>query len=174
MLMTFRQRMQYLDEVRRKNKDMKHPDGTYMAVTCNRATRAALDKWSTEHNIPNPVDPKDFHITIVYSRKGVPELADYEIELPLKTKIVEWKIFPAGDKKCLVGVVDSKELRQHHAKIHSQYDATYDYDEYIPHVTLSYDYGAAKPPTDLPDFDIVLDKKKVNPLDPQYTSKKSD
>lgn len=176
MVMTFRERMEYLEEVKRKNKAMKHPNGTYVSVKLSKASREALDKWSTEHNIPNPINPKDFHTTIVYSRKGVPEVVNYNIDLPIKTKIKGWKIFPSdsGMKRCLVAVVDSPELEKHHETIHNKYGASYDYDDYIPHITFSYDYGPAKIPTDIPDIELVYDRKSIQALDPEFTSEKDD
>lgn len=175
MVMSFRERMKYLDEVKRKNKSMRHPNGTYMSVKLSRASREALDKWSTEHNIPNPINPKDFHTTIVYSRKGIPGVVDYSIELPIKAKIKGWKIFPSesGTKRCLVAVVDSPELEKHHEAIHGEYGASYDYADYIPHVTFSYDYGSSKIPTNIPDIELVYDRKAIEALDPEFTSEKN-
>jgi len=153
---------------------MKHPNGTYMSVKVSRATQKLLDKWSREHNIPNPIDPKDMHTTLVYSRKPVPESDDYPINFPIACKIKEWQIFPTGNegKKCLVAVVESEVLQQHFRAIHTLYGASFDYPKYIPHITLSYDYGLNKVPTDLPDFTIVYDDKDFQPLDPAVLTKK--
>lgn len=174
-MMSFRERMEYLEEVKRKNSKMRHPDGTYVAVKVSKPTQKVLDAWSKEHNIPNPIDPKDFHTTIAYSRKGIPDVVDHEMKLPIKAKIKEWKIFPsANGKRCLVAVVNSPELEDHHEVIHATYGATYDYPDYIPHITFSYDYGSGKVPTDIPDVEIVYDRKQIEPLDPEFTSAKED
>ncbi len=171
MVMTFRQRMEYLDEVRRKYLDMKkHPGGTYVAVHLSKQSAKELGAWVNSHNIPNKADPKQYHTTITYSRKGVPDVVNYKIDLPINCKITEWKIFPHGEKKCLVGIVDCSILEDHHNAIKNTYGATHDYPDYAPHITISYDYGDNPVPKDVPDFNIVYDKTKVEPLDVDYTS----
>jgi 2'-5' RNA ligase len=176
MIMSFKQRMQYLDEVKRKNKDMsQHPNGTYMSATLSKKSQTDLDKWVAKNNIPNPADPKQYHSTIIYSRKGIPEAKNYKIPLPMSAKIKEWKIFPtqSGDK-CLVAIMDSPEMERHHKYLRSEYGATHDYPDYHPHVTISYDYGDLPVPANLPDLKLEYDDTEFKPLDPDFVPPKKD
>ncbi len=175
MVMTFRQRMEYLGEVKEKNRPMTHPDGTYMSATLSKRSQKALNKWVQDNNIPNAADPKQYHSTIIYSRKGVPGVKDYKIQLPMKAKIKEWKIFPTqSGAKALVAIMDSPELENHHKTIRKDYGATHDYPDYHPHVTVSYDFGSDKVPSEVPDLELEYDGTDIEPLDPQFVPPKKD
>lgn len=175
MVMTFRQRMAYLDELKKKYNYMtKHPNGTYLCVELDRQSRKLLEDWVKNHNIPNAADAKQYHTTVVYSRKGIPDVNAYPFELPISAKIKRWDIFPSQNgKKCLVAIIDSGELHDHFTAIHKQYGATYDYPDYKPHITVSYDYTGSTP-RDVPNFPVVFSKVKIEPLDPEVEIKKMD
>lgn len=161
MVMTFRQRMEYLDEVRRKNKNMsQHPHGTYVCANLNKQSKKALDYFVTEAQIPNPADPKQYHTTIIYSRKGVPNVSEYAFNTPFTAKPKEWKIFGT----CLVLVVESDQLTKMHEDIMDKYGATYDYDDYTPHVTVSYNYAGPLPKV-VPNIKLEYGSIEIEPLD---------
>ena len=149
----------------------EHKNGTYVEVVPNTTTKNLLSQWSRKHLVTNPIQADKYHTTLVYSRKGTPKVQAYPINLPIKCKVKELKIFPTQMKntngKCLVAVLDSKELNNHFDKIHRGYGCSYDFPEYIPHITLSYSF-VGEVPKDLPDFEIVFDKKKVSALDMEY------
>jgi 2'-5' RNA ligase len=152
-----------------------HEHGTYVSVNLNKESSKQLDDWSSANGIKNPIDPNDFHATVIYSRKGVPEAKKYDLNLPIDAKISGWKIFQTQDgKNALVGIIESKELNTHHKTLRKEYGATHDYPEYSPHVTLSYDYGDGKLPETLPNFKLTFDSKTVEGLDPKWNSKKED
>lgn len=154
---------------------VKHTHGTYVSVNLDKESSNKLDDWATKNSIKNLVDPNDFHATVIYSRKGVPDAEKYDLNLPISASITGWKVFPTQDsKKALVGIIDSKELNKHHKTLVKEYGATHDYPEYSPHVTLSYDYGDDEMPTTLPNFKLVFDNKTVEGLDPKWNSKKED
>ena len=174
MVMTFKEMYAFLKNLEEKNMT-KHPGGTYVCANLSRQSKDALGKWVEENNIPSPADPKQYHTTITYSRKGIPTVTDHKFDLPIKGKIIKWKIFPAQDnKKCLVAVVDSPDLEHYHTEIQTQYGAQYDYPDYIPHITVSYDYPSNSVPKILPALDITYVKIKIEPLDIDYTSVKED
>lgn len=155
----------YLGEVRSRNAQ-GHLNGTYVALNVDQSTRDKLANWVKENNIPNPSDPKQYHSTIVYSRKGIPSVANHKFNLPLTGSIKEWKIFPSGESnKCLVAIIESDELHKLHEAIRSKYGATHDFPDYHPHITLSYDYGNNKVPNSLPVIPIKYDSTVIEPLD---------
>lgn len=169
MVMSFRERLAYFEKVRSKAAHGDHPDGTYMSAKLSQKSQKQLDDWVSKNNIPNPADPSQYHTTIIYSRKGVPEATQYDLQLPINAKIKEWKIFPTQTgARCLVAIVDSPEIEQHHMNIRKQYGATHDYPDYHPHVTVSYDYGNGSVPSDIPVFPIEFDSREIKPLDPSF------
>ena len=55
---------------------------------------------------------------------------------------LKFHIFETADKKrALVVVLKSEYLVNRHKELMTNYNLTYDFDEYIPHITLSYDIG---------------------------------
>ena len=50
-------------------------------------------------------------------------------------------------------------------KIKKAYGATYDYAEYHPHVTVTYDYGDREIPSTVPPIAITFDAVKIEALD---------
>lgn len=155
----------YLGEVKSRNAQ-GHLNGTYVALNADQKTRDSLAKWVKENNIPNPADPKQYHSTVIYSRKGIPSVTNYKFTFPIEGTIKEWKIFPSGESnKCLVAIIDCDELHNLHTKIREKYGATHDFPDYHPHITLSYDYGNNKVPPSLPDVPISYGSRTIEPLD---------
>ena len=149
-------------------KNETHPDGTYISVVLSKKSQDELDNWVSNHNISNPSDPKEYQSTVVYSRGGVPKARTYDLGLPIEASIKEWKLFDTQTgAKCLVGVVDSKELTAHHKAIREKFGASHDFPEYHPHITVSYDYKG-EILKELPDFKVTFDKSEFKPLDPKF------
>lgn len=125
--------------------------GLYVGVKFSENTLNKIQKFCKEHKIPNALKKKDFHCTIAYSRKPVPNFKPIktvkETGKPIKFEIWESPPNVYKDKTtyCLIVKIDSEYL---HVRFNNIIDmgATYDYDEYKPHLTLSYDVGK--------DFDI--------------------
>lgn len=148
-----------------------HKDGTYIQAIASKETQESLFRFVKENNIENYIDPKEYHSTIIYSRKGIPKVKRYNFHTPVKSTVKGWKIFNTRDgKKCLVLELNSHELKFYHEDIMKTYGATYDFDKYIPHLTVSYDYNSDKFPPKY-DEEIVFDKIKVEALDPTYIPK---
>lgn len=127
--------------------------GTYVGGKFSKDVEEGLKKFSKENNIPNV--NTDYHTTIIYSTRAMPKfkaLGKVDYDTPLRS----FKIFE-GETKVLVLVLDSPELVQRHKEIMKEYNGTYNFPEYIPHITLSYD---------LEDFDInTLDIEDLDDID---------
>lgn len=163
--------MEKMDDNSKKRSKDTHQYGTYICANVDHRTTKQLADWVKANNIPNPLDPKEYHATIIYSRVGVPGAEDYPLELPITAKVAEWKVFPSqSGAKCLVLALKSVDLDHHHSMIRKLYGATHDYPSYEPHVTVSYDYGSSTPPSAIPDFDIVFDDVKIEPLNETWGS----
>lgn len=128
--------------------------GTFAGVNFDAATLGALTSYMKAQGIPNPVPKEDLHTTLLYSRKNLPNyepLAKYQspyVATPTGLEIFQTR----SGKNCLVIPLNSEDLHQRHADLMIDHDAEYDFDEYRPHVTLSYDAGDIKP-EDFQPFD---------------------
>lgn len=137
-----------LDEI---NKPKTDETGSYAGVRFSTTTTKALEQYIEDNKIPNPLDAEHFHTTLLYSRKFLPDYepaGKYKVPFVGTPKILEvWPSQPDENgkvKNCLVLTYDCPKLYQRHHKLMNQHGATYDFDEYKPHVTLSYDIGDFK------------------------------
>lgn len=145
-------------------------NGTYASVNMSYACTVKLEDWLEEHkeHIPKPLDSvmNPFHATIMFSRGVLPTLKDEKVSLPFSARPLEWRIFDQGNRggKALVMLLKSEYLEQLHRKFMKLPNATYDYAEFLPHVTVSTDYTLDKVPDVKPNFNFVFDYFLVEPL----------
>ena len=146
--------------------------GVYASCTYHQTSLNKLTKWMVEHEdfIPNPVPLDQIHTTVIYSRKDLTCLIIGEsVNFPNPQCMwpSEFKLFSKSEdeKTCLVMLLDASSLINIHNFL-IEHGAEHDYDDYIPHITLSYDV-----PKDfdlssltLPDFCFIPNEIKFEPL----------
>lgn len=122
----------------------KVPDGTYVAVRFSHDTVDRLKQLQDDLDIPNPLDPEEFHTTLVYSRKPIDwEEEDCEGVEAKPLRLEKWET--RSKDHCLVLLIDCPHLHKRFDKA-MDLGATYDFPDYKPHITLSYSVGK--------DFDV--------------------
>lgn len=152
----------------------KHKDGTYVSLEMSEESRALLDNF-VEMNLglTERVDPKTYHITVIYSRTPVPSaefLLDRNTSLPVEAMATGYEIFPTkNDGNCLV----MRLVCPYATRLNSQLTkegATSDYSEYKTHLTIAYNMTQEVDPHTLPvpQFQMIFDKLNVDALDPQF------
>lgn len=137
--------------------------GTYVSVRFNAETLSNLVELQNKLNLANATPREKMHTTICYSRVYVPYVPSYETVLASTNNHLE--IWDTKYGKTLVLVLQSDYLKSRH-ELSMILGATYDFDEYKPHITLSYDIGETF--IDLsknPDINIVVDAEIVEDLD---------
>lgn len=121
----------------------KHP--MFVGVRFDGPSMDEIMKLSA--GVPNRTSKDELHITVAYSRKPISITALGKLEPPAIVKPKHYSIFHTrSGENCLVVEVDAPELVARHNEIMKDYGASYDFPEYKPHFTLSYDCGY--------DFDI--------------------
>lgn len=140
--------------------------GTYVGVRFDDSTIDALQQYVKQSKLPNGLNRNGMHTTVLYSRKFCPNYEPMgEITPPFvgtPTELEVWPSQPDDDgnvTNCLVMKYDCPDLVDRHNHLMGVHGATYDFDEYKPHVTLSYDIGDIKV-EELPNIKQVI--KKVN------------
>lgn len=144
---------------------IEHKDGTYAALLPETNSRTKLHEWMEKQKIDKLVEAKDYHCTVVFSTKPVPEVADIPVNLPFTATPKEWKVF--GDDKKLVLALEApkaKKLFDETIKM----GAKTDYPEYVPHITVALNYQDDVP-KDIPPFKIRFYKFKVAPTDSDFS-----
>jgi len=115
---------------------------TYAAVKFSPLTVERLVRFIREGGISNPVDSNELHCTLLYSRKYLSDYKGYGYyespiyAIPLNLEV--WEI--EDNKRVLVLPLKCDKLIERHNHLMSKHNATYDFEEYAPHVTLSYDF----------------------------------
>lgn len=130
-------KLNFIETLIKENK--KEPDGTFVAVKLSEDTVNALQEAAKKMNVSNIISPEDMHITLIYSKKHLP---NFESQGKINPPIV---CMPCGmetfgeNNDALVVRVYCPELTARNQQITEEHGATSDYDQYKPHVTLSYD-----------------------------------
>lgn len=136
-------------------------DGTFAGVKFSNTSAQQLKAFSDKNNIPNPTPPEDYHATLLFSHVPLPDYTPWGAYKAALTAMPKYAtIFGDGDEKALVVVFDAPGLVKRHKYLMSKHpEATWDHDEFIPHVTLSYDVGNFNPNsvnvTEIGPLDIV-------------------
>jgi len=136
-----------------KSTEFTENKGTYAAVRFSDDTLQNIKEFIDNNDIKNGLDTKDIHATLLYSRNHLPDYVPKgDISYTASPSNFEVWESPANAFKdeithCLVLLLDCDELKDRFSELMDEHDATYDFDEYKPHITLSYDVGK--------DFDIT-------------------
>ena len=156
-----------INEIISKNdKDTKslQDQGLYVSVDFDSKTKDRLEKFMEEHRIPNRISRDKLHSTVVYSRKWIP-FRPKAVDIQVNPRTYEWKMF-GDEEEVLVLAFRSPELHNRWKQARNL-GATWDYDDYSPHVTLSYDAkGFDFSSLPLPKFPLRIIKEEHTINDP--------
>ena len=146
-------------------------NGVYIEVEVDKKSKELIKEYCKENNIPTN---DDYHCTIIYSKKkfvGKIEKKDINI----KTKAEEIVRFDNPDEEiyALALKLKSKDLEDLHKFYMEKYNFIFDYDKYIPHLTLSYKAKNISPKElKVPDFEITFNKMNIEGLDENWADNK--
>lgn len=117
--------------------------GRYIGMHFTPETKEHLQRIIHDEALPHPTPPEKLHTTITYSKdNAVPEYnVAGKLDEPIEAEIDSFDIFPTNDgNNCLVAKLACAEFEKRH-NLTRQMGASYDYEQYIPHITLSYNVG---------------------------------
>jgi len=156
------------------NKKIKSKAGLYVELECDSETKKKLKEY-VKQNINKDSDYDDFHTTLIYSKKEIDE--NIEVKTDVDKIISKFNKFTKfvneeEDIYAIAIVLKCELCKKLHQDLMKKYDLRYDYDEYIPHVTLTYK-GKEIIIDKLPkiDFNIKFDKINIEPLDEDWANK---
>lgn len=138
--------------------------GTYVSALFDDFTLDNIQQLQKNLQLLNPTPRDKLHTTIVYSRVHIPYIinTDFVENISTSNKLEVWD---TKSGKTLVLMMDSEHLNERH--FYSEIlGGTYDFDEYKPHITLSYDIGPQF--VDLNqkiDFPINISSESIEDLD---------
>lgn len=149
-----------LSKLLKEKNENETEQGTYAGIRFSQDDEDTIMDIVKKIGVPNSIEKSDIHLTLLYSRKYLPnyEPAPYT---DMWAYPKEFEIFNGQDNKSiLVLKVDSPDLVKRHKELMDEHKATYDYPEYIPHITLSYDTEDFMPLSDIKKrFTKILPKE---------------
>jgi hypothetical protein len=130
-------------------EDFTKKKGTYAALRFSSETIEKLLEYIRNNDIPKGLDKDEFHSTLLYSRKFLPEYKPIgKLETSLIATPINMEIWPSPpnafkkeETNCLILKYECDDQVNRFDTLMDEHEATYDYDEYKPHTTLSYDIG---------------------------------
>lgn len=144
--------------------------GTYAAVRFHPETIKALRELQEKLEIPNPLEESEFHATLLYSKKNLPNYQPLGDLSPVQTaddidyRLELWPT-SSGEKTCCVLLFDSVWLSERHEMLMREHEATWDHPSYKPHISLSYDVGDWKPE----EMTVELKNQRVITMVEEYS-----
>lgn len=131
--------------------------GTYVALRVAQSTHDDIKNFCVNNNVQVNLSHFDrrLHCTLIYSRKYCPDLCVNPSQI-YRAEFCGYDIFTnsTGDNNVLVMKIKSPQVYARHKQLMREYSATYDYEDFVPHLSISYNFtGDIK---HLPDFDREL------------------
>jgi len=160
--------------------EKKENKGTYAGVRFSDKTKKSIDGYLKDNSIPNPLSTDKMHSTLLYSRTYCPKYTPAgEMEESLVGKADDFESWESqadedGNKSnCLVLKYACDGLTDRHESLMKEHGATFDFDDYTPHITFSYDVGDLDPKK-LPKFEeeIEIVEEYGEDLDLDWANKK--
>ena len=145
--------------------------GTYAGFRLDEESNTKIIELCEKLNLETPIEKDDIHITLLYSRKYLPEYEAPSEMVPQKINARRFELF--GDT--LVLLVNSSFCKKRHEELMLTHKATFDYPEYQPHITLG--YSVSKLPRTLDEaleLNIVEEYKEELNLDWQDRYKENE
>lgn len=157
-------------------KEEKEGPGTFVGVNLGPKTLKRLTNWIDSQDIDKPTPTDDIHITLILSKTKEfswdPETYDPKIKVLPDT----YKFDKFGDEgNVLVLTFQCPDLREKHFNAREEHNLSWDFDDYHPHITLSYDAENIDiNDLDYPTFPIYLEGEYVEPFDSDWKDDKID
>lgn len=118
--------------------------GVYVAVNYTNGTTNKIHELFD--GVPNLVPKDKIHTTVIYSRTGdfnnvdISQYDDISKAYCFCYGLDVWKT-QDGKNALVMKIPNAMHLIEAHRQLMKKYDLSYDFPEYQPHITISYDVG---------------------------------
>lgn len=111
--------------------------GQFVGVKFSPRTVAKLVEWCKANDVPNREDAANYHTTVILSRARKFKYDPLRWNPPLRVEPTSFKLDLFGpNKDKLVLTYDCAELDARHWAARVEHKLSWDFPEYIPHITL--------------------------------------
>lgn len=146
-----------------KLNELSHEQTLYVCRPLELKSAQHLRAWAKSQGFDKTLDPSDMHVTLAFSKQPV----DWSALKPVKKAITVGSggrtVTPLGDKGAVVLKLRSAALTDRWNQFIDM-GCSWDYDDYTPHVTISYGGTSSWIHAAAYDQPIVLAAEKWNPV----------
>lgn len=156
--------------VNKKKIDNEHLNGTKVFAYPSKEDSKLLYDFIVGAGVKGDlVKPTQYHCTVIYSDYACPGVETKSIDLPFTGGIFAWEVFDSPQfGKCLVGLLNSKDLRGLNREIIETFGARSRFPTFVPHITVAWGFEG-EIPSSVPRFSLEFDAYKVAGIDPHWT-----
>lgn len=148
---------------------MQAPPGTYACLKLDEESQLKIGRFIARNNIVNGLSVSDLHATIIYSKVHCPKMVGMDVDITAKIKSIV--SIPSDGKICLAFDLDCPEMHKLHKDLREEHGAAHGFDEYISHITFTYDYVGSHWPRGLREIGpITFNRLHVEDLNPDWTT----
>lgn len=152
--------------------ERKGTTGTYAALKFDEPSVKRISQYVKDNDIPNPLEASKLHVTLLYSRvECIGFKSPGNLIEPFVATVKGFDVWNNADMdgKALVVKLDAPALVERHLMLMKLYGATYDFPEYQPHFTISYNVPDEFDPKTLPLFsgNLILNHEYSKDLNPE-------
>lgn len=133
------------------NKDFEfyyksYKNGNYVGLRLCDESKEKVIKLVKKLKLESPIEDDDLHVTLMYSpTKGNPSFVPSSVEHTATAG--RFALF-GDERNCLVIKIESESMHNRHADIKA-FGFEHTYEDYSPHLTLSYKFEGDKPSDDI-------------------------
>lgn len=139
--------------------DPWHPHGTYAMMQLSAGSAERLANWCDQQGIAHD-DDSEFHCTLCYSRKPVPQAEAIAGPVKITATPAAWEHLGDSATVLLLQCNKAQELWS----LLQRHGATHDWPSYAPHITINSQQHLPLP-TEIPHLTLIFDLIIVRPLE---------
>lgn len=144
-------------------------NGTFIGIRLTSESANRILAWLEENNVKDPTPFKELHVTLLVDKTNTLDHDPIRYDPPLVPKQDTYKVELFGkDQNILVLTFDCPQLTKRHDQVKKRFNVVEDWDEYRPHITLTYTVQEVTGPLEPPDFPIELSHEYVMRFDPSW------
>jgi len=116
--------------------------GTFVGLELDAEVARQLEAYCTNAGVPKCVGAAGFHVTTIYSRAALQDFAPAGLlPAPIVATPLRFVTVSTRPRQLLLELDCPEVVERHRATMSAHPSAQYHFDDYTPHITLSYDLG---------------------------------
>lgn len=143
--------------------------GSYVGLRVSKQTFENLKSYIEEHKLLRMVSSENrFHVTVISSQIDLPKVARGPID-PITVDTYWFRVLKTNAlTNALVLTFQSPEINKRHHELKEKYEVETEFDNFLGHLTLTYNFRGNIKELIKPTFPIILDEEYQEPMRKMY------